>query len=44
MAVRKLAPPELQPDSFAFTPENEAFADREIAKAYGRSLKGRRLD
>ncbi len=32
MAVRKLAPPELQPASFAFTPENEAFADREIAK------------
>ncbi|HEY8381680.1 MAG TPA: NADH-quinone oxidoreductase subunit NuoE [Microvirga sp.] len=32
MAVRKLAPPELQPPSFAFTPENEAFADREIAK------------
>src|SRR3954470_6604106 len=32
MAVRKLAPEELQPESFAFTPENEAFADREIAK------------
>jgi NADH-quinone oxidoreductase subunit E len=32
MAVRKLAPPELQPPTFAFTPENEAFADREIAK------------
>lgn len=32
MAVRKLAPEELQPTSFAFTPENEAFADREIAK------------
>jgi NADH-quinone oxidoreductase subunit E len=32
MAVRKLAPPELQPASFAFTPENDAFADREIAK------------
>jgi NADH-quinone oxidoreductase subunit E len=32
MAVRKLAPPELQPDTFAFTPENEAWADREIAK------------
>ncbi len=26
MAVRKLAPPELQPASFAFTPENEAKA------------------
>src|SRR5215212_5262800 len=32
MAVRKLAPPELQPESFAFTPENEAWAEREIAK------------
>ena len=32
MAVRKLAPPELQPDTFAFTPENEAWADQEIAK------------
>ncbi len=32
MAVRKLAPPELQPESFAFTPENEAFADQQIAK------------
>jgi NADH-quinone oxidoreductase subunit E len=32
MAVRKLAPPELQPAFFAFTPEHEAFADREIAK------------
>src|SRR3954454_4571899 len=32
MAVRKLAPEELQPKHFAFTPENEAFADREIAK------------
>jgi len=32
MAVRKLAPPELQPESFAFTSENEAWADREIAK------------
>ena len=32
MAVRKLAPPELQPASFAFTPENEAFADEQIAK------------
>ncbi|HEV2559858.1 MAG TPA: NADH-quinone oxidoreductase subunit NuoE [Microvirga sp.] len=32
MAVRKLAPEELQPKSFAFTPENLAFADKEIAK------------
>jgi NADH-quinone oxidoreductase subunit E len=32
MAVRKLAPEELQPKSFAFTPENEAFADRVIGK------------
>jgi NADH-quinone oxidoreductase subunit E len=32
MAVRKLAPEELQPKDFAFTPENQAFADREIAK------------
>jgi NADH-quinone oxidoreductase subunit E len=32
MAVRKLAPPELQPPTFAFTPENEAFANKEIAK------------
>ena len=32
MAVRKLAPEELQPEHFAFTPENEAFADRVIAK------------
>lgn len=32
MAVRKLAPEELQPPSFAFTPENEAFAAAEIAK------------
>jgi NADH-quinone oxidoreductase subunit E len=32
MAVRKLAPPELQPQDFSFTPENEAWADREIAK------------
>lgn len=32
MAVRKLAPEELQPKTFAFTPENEAFADREISK------------
>ncbi len=32
MAARKLAPPELQPDSFAFTPENLAWADTIIAK------------
>jgi len=32
MAVRKLAPEELQPKSFVFTPENEAFADQQIAK------------
>ncbi|MCB5175979.1 NADH-quinone oxidoreductase subunit NuoE [Microvirga lenta] len=32
MAVRKLAPEELQPKSFAFSPENEAFADQQIAK------------
>ncbi|GEO13596.1 NADH-quinone oxidoreductase subunit NuoE [Microvirga aerophila] len=32
MAVRKLAPKEIQPKSFAFTPENEAFADQQIAK------------
>ncbi|HEX2135069.1 MAG TPA: NADH-quinone oxidoreductase subunit NuoE [Microvirga sp.] len=32
MAVRKLAPPDLQPEKFAFTPENEAWAEREIAK------------
>jgi NADH-quinone oxidoreductase subunit E len=32
MAVRKLAPDELQPESFAFSPENEAFIDQQIAK------------
>ena len=32
MAVRKLAPEELQPTSFAFTPQNEALADKELAK------------
>ncbi len=32
MAVRKLAPEELQPASFAFTPQNEALADKELAK------------
>lgn len=30
MAVRRLA--EIQPDSFAFTPENKAWADKQIAK------------
>lgn len=32
MAVRKLAPEEIQPKSFAFSPENEAWADQQIAK------------
>jgi NADH-quinone oxidoreductase subunit E len=32
MSVRRLAPPELQPKSFAFTAENRAWAEREIAK------------
>ncbi len=32
MAVRRLAPPELQPASFAFTPENLAWAKQQIAK------------
>lgn len=32
MAVRKLAPEDTQPESFAFTPENEAFAQAQIAK------------
>jgi len=32
MAVRKLAPEELQPDAFVFSPETEAFADEQIAK------------
>ncbi len=32
MAVRKLAPEEIQPPSFAFTPENGAYADAVIAK------------
>ena len=31
MAVRKLAPEEIQPPSFAFTPENGAYADAVIA-------------
>ena len=30
MAVRRLA--EVQPDSFEFTPENQAWADKQIAK------------
>jgi NADH-quinone oxidoreductase subunit E len=32
MAVRKLAPEEIQPKSLAFSPENEAFADQQVAK------------
>jgi len=32
MAVRRLAPPELQPKSFAFTAENRAWAEKEMAK------------
>ncbi len=32
MAVRKLAPEELQPESFVFSPENEAFVEQQIAK------------
>src|ERR1700740_2702531 len=32
MAVRRLAPPELQPKSFVFTPENRAWVEHEIAK------------
>ena len=32
MAVRRLAPPELQPKSFAFTVDNHAWAEQEIAK------------
>jgi len=32
MAVRRLAPPELQPKDFAFTAENLAWAQRQIAK------------
>jgi len=39
MAVRRLAPPELQPKSFAFTAENRAWAEREIAKyPHGRQV------
>src|SRR5205807_1529558 len=32
MAVRRLAPPEQQPKSFAFTAENRAWAENEITK------------
>lgn len=32
MAVRRLAPKEIQPEGFAFTPENAAWAERIIAK------------
>ena len=32
MAVRKLAPEELQPESFVFSSETEAFAQQQIAK------------
>ena len=32
MSVRRLAPKELQPASFAFSDENLAFAKKEIAK------------
>jgi NADH-quinone oxidoreductase subunit E len=32
MSFRRLAPPEVQPPSFAFTPENLARAEKEIAK------------
>ncbi len=32
MSVRRLAPPEVQPATFAFTPENEAWAQGQIAK------------
>jgi NADH-quinone oxidoreductase subunit E len=32
MAVRRLAPPEVQPKDFAFTAENRAWAEKEIAK------------
>ncbi|MGO4571754.1 NADH-quinone oxidoreductase subunit NuoE [Microvirga sp. 2TAF3] len=32
MAVRKLAPEEIQPKSFTFSPENVAFAEQQIAK------------
>lgn len=32
MAVRKLAPEDMQPESFVLSPETEAFADKEITK------------
>jgi NADH-quinone oxidoreductase subunit E len=32
MSVRRLAPPELQPKEFAFTADNRAWAERQIAK------------
>jgi len=32
MSVRRLAPPELQPKDFSFTPENRAWADTVIAR------------
>jgi NADH-quinone oxidoreductase subunit E len=32
MAVRKLAPEEIQPKSFVFSPENDAWADKQVAK------------
>jgi NADH-quinone oxidoreductase subunit E len=32
MAVRRLAPADVQPASFAFTPENEQFAQAQVAK------------
>ena len=36
MAVRRLAPPELQPKEFSFTAENAAWAKKQIAKISGR--------
>jgi len=35
MSVRRLA--EIQPESFAFTPENRAWADQQIAKSGARA-------
>ncbi|MEZ5787491.1 MAG: NADH-quinone oxidoreductase subunit NuoE [Xanthobacteraceae bacterium] len=32
MSVRRLAPPDMQPAEFAFTPENQAWANSQIAK------------
>jgi NADH-quinone oxidoreductase subunit E len=32
MSVRRLAPAEVQPDSFALTPENEAWLQKQVAK------------